>query len=169
MIMSKFEAFNKAINADQLKKDMAAAKENEYKEVPKGTYAVKFEKMEIGLTGENAKTPNAPMFKLQARITGEFDKDGDDIESKFTKSCIFMNKVIYVANESEKWNTGKAIQTVVSWLENIQSETPIVFEDYDQFSDLVLDLAEECEGLEFMVEYDPKGFNTISIKDVWEV
>lgn len=166
--MSKFAEFNKAINSEQLKKDMAQAKENEYKEVPKGRYVVKFEKMEIGLTGEKAKTPNAPMFKLQARITGEMNKDGDEIESKFKKSCIFMNKVIYVANETEKWNTGRAIQTVVSWLENIESETPIVFEDYDQFSDLILDLAEECEGLSFEVEYDPDAFNSISIKDVWE-
>lgn len=166
--MSKFADFNKAINRDQLKKDMAQAKENEYKEVPKGTYIVKFEKMEIGVTGTNAKTPNAPMFKLQARITGEVDKDGDEIESKFKKSCIFMNKVIYVANETEKWNTGRAIQVVVSFLEDIESPTPIIFEDYDQFSDLILDLAEECEGLSFEVAYDPDAFNSISIKDVWE-
>lgn len=62
----------------------------------------------------------------------------------------------------------KAIQVVVSFLEGIESATPIVFEDYDQFSDLVLDLAEECEGLTFEVEYDPDGFNSISIKNVWE-
>lgn len=167
--MGKFDDFNKAINKEQLSKDMAQAKENEFKEVPKGTYAVKFEKMEIGVTGENAKTPNAPMFKLQARIVGKIDKEGDIVDSKYNKSCIFMNKVIYVAQETEKWNNGKAIQTVVSFLEGIGSETPIIFEDYNQFSDLVLDLAEECENLEFEVNYDPDGFNTISIKDVWEV
>ena len=166
--MSKFAEFNKALNAEQLKKDIAKAKENEYKEVPKGNYAVKFEKMEIGVTGAQAKTPNAPMFKLQARITGEVDKDGDVIDSKFKNSCIFMNKVIYVANETEKWNTGKAIQVVCSFLEGIESETPIVFEDYDQFNDLVLDLAEECEGLTFEVKYDPDAFNSISIVGVWE-
>lgn len=78
--MSKFAEFNKAINTEQVKKNMAQAKENEYKEVPKGRYAVKFEKMEIGVTGANAKTPNAPMFKLQARITGGVDKDGDVVK-----------------------------------------------------------------------------------------
>ena len=166
--MSKFEAFNKAINKEQLNKDIAKAKENEYKEVPAGTYLVKFEKMEIGVTGENAKTPNAPMFKLQARILSEFDKDGDDVASKFAKSCVFMNKVIYVANETEKWNTGRAIQVVISFLEGIESETPIIFTDYDQFSDLVLDLAEECEGLEFKIKYDPDAFNSITILDVWD-
>lgn len=166
--MSKFAEFNKAINMAQVTKDMAQAKENEYKEVPKGRYAVKFEKMEIGVTGEKAKTPNAPMFKLQARITCGIDKDGDVFKCGYEKQCIFMNKVIYVANETEKWNTGKAIQVVVSFLEGIESATPIVFEDYDQFSDLVLDLAEECEGLGFEVEYDPDGFNSISIKGVWE-
>ena len=166
--MSKFAEFNKAINMAQVTKDMAEAKENEYKEVPKGRYAVKFEKMEIGVTGEKAKTPNAPMFKLQARILYGFDKEGDDIKCGYEKQCIFMNKVIYVANETEKWNTGKAIQVVISFLEGIESETPIIFEDYDQFSDLVLDLAEECESLTFEVEYDPEGFNSISIKGVWE-
>lgn len=167
--MGKFDDFNKAIDKDQLAKDMAQAKENEYKEVPKGRYTVKFEKMEVGECGEKAKTPGAPLFKLQARITGEVDKDGDPVDSKFNKSCIFMNKVLYVAQETEKWNNGKAIQVVVSFLEGIQSDTPVVFENYDQFSDLVLDLAEECESLEFEVEYDPDGFNSISIKDVWEV
>ena len=167
--MGKFDDFNKAINKEQLSKDMAAAKDNEYKEVPKGRYTVKFEKMEIGECGENAKTPHAPLFKLQARITGGVDKDGDVFKCGYEKSCIFMNKVIYVAQETEKWNNGKAIQVVVSFLENIGSDLPIVFENYDQFSDLVLDLAEECEGLEFEVEYDPDGFNSISIKDVWEV
>jgi hypothetical protein len=167
--MSRFAEFNKAINMTQVAKDMAEAKENEYKEVPKGRYAVKFEKMEIGVTGEKAKTPNVPMFKLQARIVGKVDKEGDVVKCGYEKSCLFMNKVIYVANETEKWNTGKAIQVVVSFLEGINSETPIEFKDYDQFSDLVLDLAEECEGLEFEVEYDPDGFNSISIKDVWEV
>lgn len=166
--MSKFAEFNKAINMAQVTKDMAEAKENEYKEVPKGRYAVKFEKMEIGVTGAQAKTPNAPMFKLQARILYGIDKEGDDFKCGYEKQCLFMNKVIYVANETEKWNTGKAIQVVISFLEGIESQTPIVFEDYDQFSDLVLDLAEECEGLTFEVVYDPEGFNSISIKGVWE-
>lgn len=167
--MSKFDDFNKAINKDQLAKDMKEAKENEYKEVPKGTYTVKFEKMEVGECGENAKTPHAPLFKLQARITGKVDKEGDTVPSGYDKQCIFMNKVLYVAQETEKWNNGKAIQVVVSFLEGIQSETPIIFENYDQFADLVLDLAEECENLEFEVEYNPDAFNSISIKDVWEV
>jgi len=167
--MSKFAEFNKALNAEQLKKDIAKAKENEYKEVPKGRYVVEFEKMEIGVTGAQAKTPNAPMFKLQARIIGKIDKEGDIVKSGYDKQCVFMNKVIYVANETEKWNTGRAIQVVLGFLEGIQSETPIVFEDYDQFNDLVMDLAEECQGLHFEIEYDPEGFNSISIKDVWEV
>lgn len=166
--MSKFAEFNKALNQEQLKKDMAKAKENEYKVVPKGKYQVKIEKMEIGVTGAKAKTPNAPMFKVQARIVAGVDKEGDDVKCGYEKQCIFMNKVIYVANETENWNTGKAIQVVVSWLENIESETPIVFENYDQFNDLVLDLAEECQGLTFEVDYDSEAFNSITITDVWE-
>ena len=157
--MGKFEEFNKAINKEQLKKDMKKAKENEYKTVPAGKYRVKIEKMEIGLTGKNAKTPNAPMFKVQARIT----------EGEYRKQCLFMNKVLYVADETEKWNTGRAIQVVIGWLENIESETPLIFEDYDQFSDLILDLSEECEALEFEVRYDDNEFNSITILDVWEV
>lgn len=167
--MGKFDNFNNAINKTQLAKDMKEAKENEYKEVPNGRYAVKFEKMEVGECGDQSKTPGAPLFKLQARITGGIDKEGDIVKSGYEKQCIFMNKPLYVAQETEKWNNGKAIQIVVSFLEDIGSELPIVFEDYDQFSDLVLDLAEECEGLEFEVEYDPDAFNSISIKDVWEV
>ena len=75
-----------------------------------------------------------------------------------------MNRVLYGTK-----NDGNMIQSVIGWLNKLESETPVVFESYSQFNDLVLDLAEECEGLGLEIEYDPDKFNSISINEVWEL
>lgn len=155
-----FSKFDKEVNKEQLMKDYSDAVENggtgDYPEVPKGTYVVKIESMEIGET----KQTKEPIFKAMLRIQ----------EGEFKKSCIFFNRKIYGNKESDKWNDGKAIATVTGWLAKLETEFVPVFESYSQFADLVLDIMEEVEEFKLMLEvdYDPDAFNPISIKDVWE-
>ena len=45
-----------------------------------------------------------------------------------------------------------------------------VFEGYSAFADLVMDVAEAIDGkFEYLIDWDPKAFNSISIKEVFEV
>ena len=44
----------------------------------------------------------------------------------------------------------------------------IVFDGYNDFAQLVMDVAEDVAELEFEVDYDPEAFNAISVKDVFE-
>ncbi len=154
-----FSIFDNAVNTDQFKKDLEEAKANaavDFPEVPAGDYTVKIKKMEITST----KKDGYPMFTCQMQIIG-----GD-----YNKQYLFFNRKIYGNNNSEKWTDAKAIQSVITWLDNLETETVPEFINYSQFNDCVLDIFEECEkfGLTLDVTYDPKAFNPIKINEVYE-
>lgn len=160
-----FSRFDKAIDNEQFKKDYEDAIKNggtgDYEEVPAGTYVVKIESMEIGATKEKGE----PIFKAMCRIVEDDDHDG-----KFKKHCIFFNRKIYGNKETDKWNDAKAIGTVTGWLDKLETDTVPVFENYSQFSELVMDIMEEVEQDKLLleVEYDKDNFNPIHIEEVFE-
>ena len=150
--MNIFEKWNKNIDVEGLKNDIAEAdngnQSGEYREVPVGDYEVKVEKMEIK---ESKK--GDPMFFCQFRIVA-----GD-----FEKSCLFMNQVI---------TQGFQISIVKRFLKSLDVVEDVVFEDYNQFNDLIMDMMEEIDanGLEYLLEFK-KGkndFNVFTIKEVYE-
>lgn len=154
-----FSIFDNAVNTDQFKKDLEDAKASaavDFPEVPAGDYTVKIKKMEIKPTQKDGY----PMFSCQMQITG-----GD-----YNKQYLFFNRKIYGNNNSEKWTDAKAIQTVITWLDKLETETVPEFINYSQFNDCVLDIFEECEkyGLTLDVTYDPKAFNPVKINEVFE-
>lgn len=152
--MGKFAKFNSQIDTKQLNKDVQEAIKNggtgEYTEVPNGEYVVKFERMEVKETKDGR-----PMLSVMARIT----------EGEHKKQCLFLNRVLFGTK-----NDANMIASAVGWLEKLECETPVVFVDYDQFADLVLDIYEELEeyGVMAKVEYDKDAFNNITILDTWE-
>lgn len=158
--MSIFDTFDKQINLAEIEKQKTAAAENSYEEVPAGDYMAKIEKMELGTTKVGAR----PMFKVQMRlISGEGPKE-EAFLAKYPKKkpCVFMNRVIFGTK-----NDGSMIAGVEGWLNKIGFEEPIVFKGYADFEQVIMDCAEACEGLEFMIKYDPAAFNAITIEQVY--
>lgn len=155
-----FSKFDKLVDAEQLKKDIAEAQENggtgDFPEIPAGMYTCKIDKLEVGSTKDGR-----PMLKAQFRITG--DEDGNKCD--FNKHCLFMNRVLYGTK-----NDANMIASAVGWLNSLEpsEEINVAFESYSQFAELVLDIAEDVEELEYVVSYDPDEFNSISISDVLE-
>ena len=154
-----FSKFDKEINVDQLKKDVAEAQKNSataYKEVIAGVYTCTIDKLELGETKDGR-----PMLKAQFRIVG--DEDGNKCE--FTKHCLFMNRVIYGTR-----NDANMIASTVGWLKSLEPSEDIVveFTGYQQFADLIMDIAEDTQDLQYIVDYDPDEFNNISISAVFE-
>lgn len=150
-----FSQFDKKVDLEGLKKDIAEAEKNgfdgDYPEVPKGKYEVAFEKIEMRAT----KKDNRPMLSVMARI----------LEGEYKKSCVFMNRVLFGTK-----NDANMINSAVGWLKNLGTNLNIEFESYSQFDALVMDVAEAVDGnLEYVIEYNPDAFNTISIKEVFEV
>ena len=156
-----FSEFDKKVDTEQLKKDIAAAKENgvgDFEEVPAGSYACDLERLEVGATKDGR-----PMLKAMFRIIG--DEDGNKI--KFTKSCLFMNRVLYGTK-----NDANMINSAIGWLKELEPSEEIgdiVFESYSQFAELVMDIAEDVQAeLRYTVDYDPDAFNSISIAGAYE-
>ena len=148
-----FSKFDATINEAELAKQLDEAKNNPQqneKELPAGKYTVKIEKMEVGATKDGR-----PMFKVQCRI----------LKGEFKKWCIFLNRVIYGTK-----NDANMISSVIGWLQKLEPSMAVEFKNYSQFADLVLDIFEEvADAVELDVEYDPEAFNSISVKEVFDI
>lgn len=145
-----FSAIDNAIDQEALDKSVQDAKNNA-NDVPKGTYICSIEKMEIGET----KKDHRPMFILQLKIK----------EGEHTKRNLFMNRVIYGTK-----NDGSMIQSVITILEKLETQTAPQFTGYNNFVENVADIYEEVQGkIELEVDWDSTAFNSISINEVFDL
>lgn len=148
-----FDKWNKSIDVEGLKKDIAEADSNQqgdYAEVPVGTYECKIEKMELK---ESSK--GSPMVSAWFRIlTGDYKNQ-----------MMFMNQVI---------TQGFQISIVNKFLKSLEAvdNDMIEFKDYGQYNDLLMDIMEAVDGnLEYLIEYkkSKKDFAVYTVKEVYEV
>lgn len=162
--MGKFDKFNQSINLENLNKQMEDIKANgggNYQDLPAGKYRVKLVKMEVGACGEKAKTPGAPLLKADFKV----------VSNKHKNQHMFLNKVLYTERNDDSWNMGKLMMNVVGWINTLEPSDdvgPVIFENYNQFSDLIMDIAEDVSDLEYDVEYNPDAFNSIKIVEAYE-
>lgn len=144
-----FAKFNKAFPADKMKEELKEAKENSGSQLPDGEYTCKLEKMELG---ESSK--GALMIKAQFRIT-----KGDH-----KKQCIFKNCVLTGTK-----NDGFMLHKANEFLESLDSGEEVVFEDWEQYNDLILDIAEaiQDDGLTYVVQLTKNGqYQDFEIVDI---
>ena len=150
-----FSAFDNKVDLNELQKEVAEAKDNEFQDVPDGKYIVGIEKMEIKLT----KAGDKLMFAVQCKI-----KEGEQ-----ANRMIFFNRVISGNKNSENWNDGRAIKSVITWLEKLETEVMPEFINYADFADCVLDIFQEIQGkIEMEVDYKSSAFNPITILEVFD-
>lgn len=145
-----FSKFDKKVDLEGLKNDIADAEENgggSFKEVPHDTYEVAITKLELD---ESKK--GDPMVKVWFKI----------LEGEYKNSLIFMNQVI---------TQGFQIHIMDEFLRSLETDIDIVFESYSQYAQLLMDIYEEVDGnYEYGLKYgENKGFNTFEITDVFEL
>lgn len=145
-----FKKWNSAIDAEKFEKDLEEIKKNggaDYPEIEPGEYVVKVDKMEL-----KASKKGDPMVSIQFRI----------VDGEHKKACIFFNQVItqpfqiYIANE---------------FLNSLDTEIEAAFHgDYEEYNNIILDIAEACDKLEFLLDYgeNNKGYKTYKIKEVYD-
>ena len=163
--MGKFDAFNAKINMDEVKKQMAEAQTQngtgDYKEVPVGKYHVTLVKMEVGEAKSGANA-GAPMLKIDFKIKG----------GEYNNYHLFWNRMLYTDRNDDSWNMGKLMKSVCGWLMSLEpsEDINVTFEDYDQFADMILDIAEDVSSLEYDIDYtkNDKGFPNYAIEEVYE-
>lgn len=144
-----FKKFNEQFPADKMKKELKEAKENSGSNLPDGEYTCKLEKMELG---ESSK--GALMIKVQFRIT-----KGDH-----KKQCIFKNCVLTGTK-----NDGFMLHKANEFLESLDSGVDVTFEDWEQYNDLILDIAEaiQDDGLTYVINLDTDGkYQNMEIVDI---
>lgn len=145
--------FNKNIDVEGLKKDVAEAKENGgRRDVPYDTYEVAVNKLELR---ESKK--GAPMISCWFKI----------IAGEYKGSMIFANFVI-----SEGWQINNALNFLESLIREDGVNSPdIYFEDYEQLENLLMDMAELIDkNYEYSVRYwEEKGYPRFEIEDIYDV
>ena len=155
-----FEKFDKLVNNEEIQKQMDSAPE--YDDVPAGTYVADIKNMEVKTT----KAGDKLMFSVSLQIVETIDAP-----KKQDKRYIFFNRVICGNKNTEKWNDGRAIKGVISWLDHFYDDgCGIEFKNYSQFSDDILDIYQEIGNtVQVKVDYSPDDFNPIEILDVFDV
>lgn len=150
-----FSQFDNQVNLAELKKNVEEAKKNggtgDFPDIPEGEYMASVDKLEIGTTKDGR-----PMLKAQFNI----------LDGEFKKHKLFMNRVLYGTK-----NDAAMISSAVGFLESLgptEDVGPVAFESYSQFDQLVLDVAEDIEGLEYKVKYRPDAFNSIHVEEIFE-
>lgn len=159
--MGIFDKFNSAFTEADRKEIEEAKQNNSSFETPKGSYVATIDNMEIGATKDGR-----PMFKVQMRLV---DGNGDTEQEYLThfknkKPCVFMNRVL-AGTKNDK----NMIASFEGWMQKLELEHPVLFMgDFDRLVEEVMDAAEEVQGLEFGIDYDPEAFNSISVTDIYE-
>ena len=147
--MNIFEKWNSNIDLAGLQQDIKDAQDNnkEFEAVPHGEYEVKLDKLELKATKKGD-----PMVSAWFTI----------LEGKYKKSKLFMNQVV---------TQGFQIHIVNEFLRSMKTDIDVDFEDYKQYAELLLDVAEFCDenNLEFAIKYeDNKGYDKFTITEVFE-
>lgn len=149
-----FDKINRSVDLEGLRKDVENASANgtgDFPTVPAGKYEVALVSMEI----KGTKKDNRPMLAASFKI----------LSGEYKNQRLFMNRVIYGTK-----NDGNMIKSAVGWLNSMESGVDVAFQDYKQFAELVMDVAEAIDGkIEFAVEYDPEQFNSIKIVEIFDV
>lgn len=154
-----FSAFDAKMDPN-LQDDVKNAKE--YEDVPNGDYIVSVDKMEVKTT----KAGDKLMFAVQMSIK----ENSDGSKSNQNGRKIFFNRVISGNRVSESWNDGKAIKSVITWLDKLGTDLIPEFVNYSDFAELVLDIFQEIQGkVELDVTYKASDFNPVSINEVYDI
>lgn len=148
--MIDFSKFNKEFPADKMKEQIKEAKENSGgSNLPDGEYKVTLDKMELTQSSKGAL-----MIKAQFRI----------IAGEHKKQCIFVNRVLTGTK-----NDGFMMIKANEFLESLDSGIDVVFEDWEQYNDLILDIAEAVQEdkLQYLVVLDTDGkYQNFDIADI---
>lgn len=146
-----FSRFDDELDLAGLMEDIENAEKGEggngdFKEVPLGNYEAKIDKLELSVS-KSGKPMLTCWFKI---LAGEFKN-----------SRLFMNQVI---------EQGFQIHIANDFLRSLDSGLEIKFKTFKQYEQMVMDVGEAIDGLEYAVKYGEtsKGFKTFEITDVFE-
>lgn len=132
-----FDKWNNEFGGERAVKETKEAANNEFTEVPDGNYMCELEKLELG----EARKSGKPMLKAQFRI----------IKGEYRKQCLFVNQVC---------TAGFPMHKALEFLRSLEvlEDMDVDFDgNYEHFNDLLLDIAEDAEGMQFKLSKAKDG------------
>ena len=146
-----FSRFDDELDLEELAQAIDASEKGkggngDFKDVPLGNYEAKIDKLELSVS-----KLGKPMLTCWFKI----------LAGEFKNSRLFMNQVI---------EQGFQIHIANDFLRSLDSGLEIKFKTFKQYEQMVMDVAESIDGLEYAVKYGEtsKGFKTFEITDVFE-
>lgn len=136
-----FSKWNEQFGGAEAVEDLKKASENDFSEMPDGDYTCRLEKLELG-ESSNGK----PMIKGMFRI----------VEGAHKKQCLFYNQVFCRSANGSMFSVHKGLEFLRDLA--IFDDSEVDFNgDYEDFNDLLLDMAEEAEGMTFYIQKSKDG------------
>lgn len=150
--MINFDKFDKSMDLEGLRKDVAEAQQNstgEFKEVPANKYEVAITKLELAVS----KNGNPMVTCWMKIVSGEYEN-----------SMLFMNQVVTQGFQLHQAN--KFLRKLVE-----DMDINVEFVSFSQYAELILDISEQIDGQrEYLVDYTVKnGFNNYEILEVYDL
>lgn len=133
-----FKKWNEQFGGQEAIDELKAAqeKQKEFSEIPDGTYSCTLEKLELA-----ESKAGKPMVKGMFRI----------VKGDHKKQCIFYNQVF-----TRGFPQHKALEFLRDL--DVFEASEIDFDgDFEDFNDMLLDLAEEAEGMVFEIKKSKDG------------
>ena len=150
-----YSKWNEQFGGEEAIKALQEAQQNnqEYTELPDGTYICKLEKLELS-ESQNGK----PLIKGQFRI----------LEGEHKKQCLFYNQVFCRSANGSAFSMHKGLEFLRSLQVFDDSEVDFTG-DYEDFANLLLDIAEQAEAddMKFEIEKSKNGeYTSLEVTDV---
>lgn len=149
--------FNFDFDLNDIEESLQTIQNNDItdREVRPGKYEVKIEKIELKSTKDGGK----PMAFVQMRI-----QDGE-----FKNMCLFYNQVLVGFDKNTGKLTAFGIHNFNKFLKSLDSGVQIVFKDFKQYANLMLDVSELVENLTYLIEFTKKGdFANYRVLEIFE-
>lgn len=153
MMSSIFDKFDKALNAEAIAKEvkeMAESGTASQEKLPHGIYEVKLGKLEI-VECKSEKHKGEPLLKGSFKVIAGANKG----------KWINMNQLIVMPFQIHLMN---------EFLKSLDTGVEVTFKSYSQYADMLKDIEEACEKLEFVLDFtEEKGFDKFKITEVFEI
>lgn len=139
-------------DAKALNEEVKNLNDGDFPEIPNGKYEVCIKKMELKPTKEKGY----PMLAVQFEI----------LEGQFKKQRIFMNQVILMGDQNDKYR----VHTANTFLRSLETGIDVSFEGVAEYEELVSKIFEVASELEFVLELGENkgGYKTYKILEVFE-
>lgn len=150
-----WQAFDDSVDSKKLNEEVASCKTNndDFEDLPNGKYEVSLDSLEL----KQSKAKHYPMLTAMFTV----------LDGKYKKRKIFMNQVVYMGDENDKYR----MNTANKFLSSLDSGLPIVFEKMSKYAVLIEDVfnAVKANGYEYLLELGKNkgGYTTYAIKEVY--